>query len=83
VPDPSISVIEIAIGKLKRYKSPGADKIPAERIQASGGGGGGKKHCIVRSTDLLSSCETKKNCLTSGRFQLSYLFTKRVANQMQ
>jgi hypothetical protein len=34
VPEPSISEVEVAIGKLKRYKSPGADQIPAELIQA-------------------------------------------------
>jgi hypothetical protein len=32
VPELSISEFEIAIGKLKRCKSPGADQIPAERI---------------------------------------------------
>jgi hypothetical protein len=36
--------------KLKRYKSPGADQVQAELIQAGGGGG----HYIVRSTNLLS-----------------------------
>jgi hypothetical protein len=34
VPEPSIPVVEVSIGKLKRYKSPGADQIPAELIQA-------------------------------------------------
>jgi hypothetical protein len=34
VPEPSISEAEVAIGKLKRYKLPGADQIPAEMIQA-------------------------------------------------
>jgi hypothetical protein len=33
VPEPSASEIEVATGKLKRYKSPGVDKIPAELIQ--------------------------------------------------
>jgi hypothetical protein len=36
VPQPSASEVEVAIGKLKRYKSPGADQIPAELIQAVG-----------------------------------------------
>ncbi|PNF19361.1 hypothetical protein B7P43_G06727 [Cryptotermes secundus] len=34
VPDPSPFEFESAIARLKRYKSPGSDQIPAERIQA-------------------------------------------------
>jgi hypothetical protein len=34
--DPSPFEVEIAIAKLKRYKSPGSDQIPAELIQAGG-----------------------------------------------
>jgi hypothetical protein len=33
VPEHSASEAEAAIGKLKRYKSPGVDQIPAELIQ--------------------------------------------------
>jgi hypothetical protein len=36
VPEPSASELEIAIGKLKRYKSPDVDQIPAELIQVGG-----------------------------------------------
>jgi hypothetical protein len=36
VPEPSASEVENATGKLKRYKSPGIDQIPAELIQAGG-----------------------------------------------
>jgi hypothetical protein len=36
VPEPNSSEVEIAIEKLKRYKSPGTDQIPAELIQARG-----------------------------------------------
>jgi hypothetical protein len=36
VPDPSRPEVEIAIAKLKKYKSPGSDQIPAELIQAGG-----------------------------------------------
>jgi hypothetical protein len=36
VPDLSPSEVEIAIAKLKRYKLPGSDQIPAELIQAGG-----------------------------------------------
>jgi hypothetical protein len=34
LPDPSPFVVEIAIAKLKRYKSPGSDQSPPELIQA-------------------------------------------------
>jgi hypothetical protein len=37
VPEHSASEVEVAIGKLKRYKSPCVDQIPAELIQAGGG----------------------------------------------
>jgi hypothetical protein len=36
VPEPSNVEVEIAIGKLKSYKSPGTDQIPAELIRAGG-----------------------------------------------
>jgi hypothetical protein len=36
LPGPSRLEVEIAIAKLKRYKSPGSDEIPAELIQAGG-----------------------------------------------
>jgi hypothetical protein len=36
VPEPSLVEVEIAIGKLKSYKSPGTDNIEAEFIKAGG-----------------------------------------------
>jgi hypothetical protein len=36
VPNPSPFEVEIAIAKLKMYKSHGSDQIPAELIQAGG-----------------------------------------------
>jgi hypothetical protein len=36
VPDPSRLEVQIAIAKLKKYKSPGSDNILAELIQAEG-----------------------------------------------
>jgi hypothetical protein len=34
LPDPNPFDVEIGIAKLKRYKSPGSDQIPAKLIQA-------------------------------------------------
>jgi hypothetical protein len=34
--EPSVSEVEVAIEKLKSYKSPGVDQIPAELIKAGG-----------------------------------------------
>jgi hypothetical protein len=36
VPGPSLLEVEIAIAKLKKYKSLGTDQIPAELMQARG-----------------------------------------------
>jgi hypothetical protein len=36
VPEPSLVEVEIVIGKLKSYKSPGTDQIPTELIKARG-----------------------------------------------
>jgi hypothetical protein len=36
LPEPSASEVEVAVGRLKRYKSPGVDQIPAELIQGGG-----------------------------------------------
>jgi hypothetical protein len=36
VPGPSRIEVEIAIAKLKKYRSPGSDQIPAELIHAAG-----------------------------------------------
>jgi hypothetical protein len=36
VPEPSLVEVEVAIGKLKSYKSLGTDQIPAELIKAGG-----------------------------------------------
>jgi hypothetical protein len=54
VPGPSRLEAEIAIAKLKKYKSPGSDQIPAELIQAGGE--------ILMSVfhKLINSCWSKK-----------------------
>jgi hypothetical protein len=49
VPDPSPFEVEIAIAKLKMYKSPGSDQIPAELIQAGGENMRSKIYKLVNS----------------------------------
>jgi hypothetical protein len=36
VPEHSASEVEVAVGKMERYKSPGVGKVPSEIIQAGG-----------------------------------------------
>jgi hypothetical protein len=47
VPEPSASEVEVATGKLKRYKCSGVGQIPVELIQA------GAEHCVQRFINLL------------------------------
>jgi hypothetical protein len=47
VPEPSVAEVEVTIRKMKRYKAPGSDQIPAELIKQGG------KHCILRYINLL------------------------------
>jgi hypothetical protein len=72
VPEPSLVEVEIVIGKLKSYKSPGTDQILAELIKA------GVKHYILRYTDLFVLYGIRRNCHSSGRNLLLYKFRKRV-----
>jgi hypothetical protein len=56
VPEPNASGIEISVGKLISYKSPGIDKIPTEMMQSVG-------------SRVLSDIHTligRKNCSGSG-----------------
>jgi hypothetical protein len=62
VPGPSRLEVEIAIAKLKKYKSPGSNQIPAELIQAGGS---------------VIQFGIRKNYLISGRSLLLYQFTKK------
>jgi hypothetical protein len=48
VPEPSAFDVELANEKLKRHKSPGMDKIPAELIKT-----GGVEQFAPRSINLL------------------------------
>jgi hypothetical protein len=47
--DPSPFEVEIAIAKLKSYKSPGSDQIPTELIQAGGEIIASKIHKLIKS----------------------------------
>jgi hypothetical protein len=48
VPEPSLVEVETAIGKLKSYKSPGTDQIPAELIKAGGETLNSEIHKLIR-----------------------------------
>jgi hypothetical protein len=69
-PDRSPFQVEIAISKLKMYKSSGSDQIPAELIQA----GGEILHSKMHKLILFG---IRKNCLISGRSLFLYQFTRR------
>jgi hypothetical protein len=71
VPGPSHLEVEVAIAKLKNYKSPGSDQIPAELIQAGG-------EILLSEIHKLILFGIRKNCLINGRSLLLYQFTKRV-----
>jgi hypothetical protein len=72
VPDRSPYEAEISIANLKKYASPGSDKIPAEIIQTGG-------ETSLSSTNRLIPVvfRIRKNCLVRGRSLLLYQFTKR------
>jgi hypothetical protein len=70
VPGPNRLEVEIAIAKLKKYKSPGSDQIPMELIQAG-------SEIILRSITSIILFGIRKSRLISGRSLLLYQFTKR------
>jgi hypothetical protein len=61
VPGPSRLEVEIDIAKLKKYKSPGSDHIPADLIQA------GVEILLSATTNSLILFGIRKNCLINGR----------------
>jgi hypothetical protein len=75
VPDPSIFEVEIATAKLKKYKFPGSDQIPAELIQA------GVETLQSEIYKRINSIWSKEQCMISGRSLLCYKFTKMAINQ--
>jgi hypothetical protein len=61
VPGPSRLEVEFAIAKLKKYKSPGSDQIPAELIQA------GAEILLSAIKNSLILFGMRKDCLINGR----------------
>jgi hypothetical protein len=71
VPEHNSFEVEIAIGKLKRYKLADVDEILTELIKAGG------SHYVLRSTNILVQFGIRKNCPSSGNVLL-YLYVKKV-----
>jgi len=76
VPEPSAYEFEMAIEKLKRYKSPGIDQIPAELIKA------GVEQFALRFSNLLILFGKRRNCLGNGRSRSLYLVKRRVKKRL-
>jgi hypothetical protein len=74
VPESCASEVEVAIGELISYNSPGFDQIPAEVIQA------GAETWRSEIHKLIKFIWNKENYLTSGKVQSWYLSTKRIQN---
>jgi hypothetical protein len=55
VPESNLVEVKIAIGKLKCYKSPGADQIPAELIKT-----GGEILCFERHRLICAICNKEE-----------------------
>jgi hypothetical protein len=72
VPEPSLTEVEIAIGKLKSYKSLGTDQILAKLIKAGGEILNSELH------KLIHSIWNKEELLQHGRNLLLYQFIKGV-----
>ena len=71
VPEPSAFEVMLAIEKLKSYKSPGIDQIPAKLIKE------GVEQFAIRAINVLFLFGIKRNCLRSGRSRLLYLYIRR------
>jgi hypothetical protein len=70
VPEPSLVKVEIAIGKLKSYKSPGTNQISAKLIKAGG-------ETLYSEIHLFFVHGIRRNCHSSERNLLLYQFIKR------
>jgi hypothetical protein len=70
VSEPSLVKVEIAIRKLKSYKSPGTDNILAEMIKAG-------DETLYSEIHRLTVYGIRRKCHSSGRNLLLYQFIKR------
>jgi len=70
VPEHTSFEDEVTIEKMKRYKYPGIDQIPAELLQAEG-------KTLRSEIRKLNSIWNRRNCKISGRTVLLCLFIKR------
>jgi hypothetical protein len=72
VPGPSRLEVDIAIAKLKRYKLPRSDQIPAELIQAGG------EILLSEIHKLMNSVWNNEELPDQWKESIIYQFTKRV-----
>jgi hypothetical protein len=63
--------VETATAKLKKYKSPGSDQIPAEQVQAGG------EILQYEIHKFINSIWNKEDLPDQGRSLLLYQFTRR------
>jgi hypothetical protein len=77
VPEPSAFDFGMAIEKLKRHKSPGINKRPADFCFKQW-----EEHFALRSIDLLILFGIRRHCLKNGRSRSLYLFMRRVIKQI-
>jgi hypothetical protein len=71
ISDSSPFEAEIAVAKLKKYKLPASDQIPAELFQARG---------ETLQSEMHKHFRIRKNCLISGRSLLLFQFTRMAIN---
>jgi hypothetical protein len=74
VPDLNASKVEVAVGKLKRYRSPGVDEIPAELTQTGG------KTLPLEIHKLIKLIWNREELPHQWKV-LCYLFTEKVIKQ--
>jgi len=70
LPKPSCFELQITIERLKSYKTPGIDHVQAALFKQEG------IYYVLRCTNVLILFWTRKNCHSSGRNPLLYLFVK-------